>query len=688
MFGFTPSPRRVRSAIVFVTLAVLVVGVVLGLRAPTVTQPSVVDGLPHSSQAWLASQRVSALPGANREVAVVVYRRVDGRPLSGAQRSALRALTSRLAAADAAVSPRSESIPLTPLIVSPDATVAFASISVSMVPNLNVVSNRIFAIRAALKALVPAGVESAVTGAPAFSADLGQVFHGANHKLLVTTALVVALLLIITYRSPLLWLVPLAVVGSADQISSHVAALLAPHVGIRLDGASTGIADVLVFGAGTDYALLLIARYREQLRQVEDRFEAMRIAVRRTSESIIASGTTVTISLVVLLLASMAGTRALGFAGAIGIISAMAMVLLVLPAALALCGRRVFWPLVPRAGDTQHRDGRVFARIGAFVTKRRVIVIVASFAFLALASTANFGLRQGLSTTQQFTATPESVVGQRILASAFPAGSGVPVVIVTSTRTAGATLAAVKSVSGVTRVQETSANATWTELDATSTAAPGSASAFRIVDALRRAVGAVPGAHAVVGGDSATTLDANRATNRDTWLLVPIILIIVLGVLLVLLRSLLAPLLLLATVISSFAAALGVAWLVFTHLIHYPALASGVPFYSFLFLVALGVDYNIFLTARAKQERDAHGAAQGMLHALTSTGGVITSAGVLLASVFAVLSVLPLIELTQVGVIVGLGVLLDTLLVRTVLVPALAALFGENFWWPSRRRTE
>ncbi len=685
MPGFAPAPRRLASAVATVIVAVVVVAVVLGLRAPTVTQPSVVDGLPHSSQSWLAAQRIASLPGARTEAAVIVYRRDDGRRFSAGELTTLRALNARLVAADESVAPRSRSAGLGPLVLSPDGSVALASIAVSTVPNLNVVTDRILAIRAALASSLPRGIQSAVTGAPAFTADLGQVFHGADHKLLVTTVLVVALLLIVTYRSPLLWLVPLAVVGAADQVSSHVAALLASHVGVRLDGAATGIADVLVFGAGTDYALLLIARYREQLHGVEDRFAAMRTALAKTSGSIVASGTTVTISLATLFLASMAGTRALGLVGVVGIVSAMAMVYFVLPAALALCGRRVFWPLVPHNGDMTRRDGRVFARIGTAVAKRPGVVVAGSLTLLALASVANVGLRQGLSTTQQFTATPESVVGQRILASAFPAGSSVPVVIVVATRSAPAAVAAARAVPGVAAVKTAAANATWTELDATSTAAPGSAAAFRVVTSLRSALATVGHARAVVGGESATTLDAERATNRDTWLLVPLVLLVVLAVLLVLLGSLVAPLLLLATVIASFCAALGLAWLVFVHVDHYPALATGVPFYAFLFLVALGVDYNIFLVSRAKQERGPRGAVEGMMTALTSTGGVITSAGVLLAAVFAVLSVLPLIELTQVGVIVGLGVLLDTLLVRTVLVPALAAVLGERFWWPSRR---
>lgn len=679
-----PSPRGIRGAMAYLLLAVVVLGAIMTLRAATVTEPSATDGLPHTSQAWIAAQRQATLPEAQSQPAIVVFSRSDGGALTSSQIAELESTTGELVRAVADASPRSRSQALGPIVKSASSKVAFNTIAVSTMPNSDAVLNRIVALRDVLKIVTPNGINAEVTGAPAFTTDLGQVFSGADLTLLLATALVVALLLIITYRSPLLWLIPLLVVGMADQTSAHVAALLAQHVGIRLDGSSTGIAEVLVFGAGTDYALLLIARYREQLRKTDDRFVAMREALIRTAESIMASGTTVTISLLFLLLASMATTRALGFAGAIGIVSAMAFGLLVLPAALLLCGRAAFWPLVPKAGETRHHDGRIFARIGAMVERRSRLVIVIAVLFLVLAGVLGLSSKVGLSTTQQFTATPESVVGQRVLSSAFPAGSSEPLVIITSTASAPATSTAVRSAAGIIQVSTALHDATWTELDATMKATPGSAQSFATIEAVRHAVAKVVGARAVVGGDSATSLDADRATNRDTWLLVPLILLTVLLVLMALLRSLVAPLLLLATVLASYFAAFGLSWEVFQHIAHYPALASGVPFYGFLFLVALGVDYNIFLTARARQETAHLGTTRGMLVALSSTGGVITSAGVLLASVFAVLGVLPLIELTQIGIIVCVGVLLDTLLVRTILVPALAIVLGDRFWWPSR----
>ena len=677
-----PTPQRTRGALGFILLFIVVVGAVMSFSAASLPEPGAVDGLPHASQSWIANQIQSSLPQALSQPAIIVVTRDDHQPLTTANIASLDAHRASLVNAVSTATPPSQASLLGPLQISPTRTVASFAIAVPSAPSSSAVSTRVLALRKELRAVLPAGVTSHVTGAPAFTTDLGQVFNGANTTLLLATVLVVALLLIITYRSPLLWLIPLLVVGMADQVSGQLAGHLAGHLGIRLDGASTGIAEVLVFGAGTDYALLLIARYRDQLRHQEDRFAAMRDAVSRTSEAVLASGTTVTISLVLLMLASMASTRALGFAGAFGIVIAMAFVLQVLPAALLLCGRRIFWPLIPRVGETRHADGRLFARVGSFVERHTKVVAVASILFLLAVSTLGIGLKVGLSTTQQFTATPESVSGQVILASAFPAGSSDPAIIMTRTSQASATLAAARAVAGVTSVVPGAHDATWSELDATMTASPGSAASFDTIDGLRAAVAKVTGAQAVVGGDVAVTLDGSRASNNDTWLLVPLILLVVVAVLIGLLRSLVAPLLLLATVALSFFAALGISWLIFQHVNHFPALGTGTPFYGFLFLVALGVDYNIFLTSRAKEETVTRGTAQGMLAALRSTGGVITSAGILLASVFAVLGVLPLIQLTQIGVIVCVGVLLDTLLVRTVLVPALAIWFGDRFWWP------
>jgi len=678
------SARRSRGAFAVLLLALVATGGVMALKVAPSTEPSTVQGLPHTTQSWLVAQAQQSLPQAQSQPALVVVERRDGRPLTSADVHQLGTVGGALVGLVEHASPVSVARILSPLVVSPDGRVAFTSVSVSSVPNDNAVSTRVLALRHGLTKLVPADLVTFVTGAPAFTTDLGQVFNGANLTLLFATVIVVAALLVVTYRSPLLWLIPLLVVGTADQVAGHLAAFLAPHVGIRLDGAATGIAEVLVFGAGTDYALLLIARYREELRRRANRFDAMAHALGRTAETVVASGATVTIALVLLLLASVGSTRALGFAGALGILTAIVFALGVLPAALLVCGRVIFWPFVPREGEQRHGEGRIFARVGDAVQRHLTTVLAASVIVLVASAALGLGAHVGLSTTQQFTATPESVRGEVVLASQFPAGSSDPAVIMVAPARVAGTLAAARAVSGVARVTVGAHSATWTELDATLTSAPGSAASFRTIDALRAALGTASGHDALVGGDVATTLDAQRANNRDAGLLAPLILLVVFLALVVLLRALVAPLLLLATVLGSFFAAFGLSWLIFQHVAHYPALASGVPFLAFLFLVALGVDYNIFLTSRAREEAATRTTSDAMLVALRATGGVITSAGVLLASVFAVLGVLPLIQLTQIGIIVCVGVLLDTLLVRTVLVPALALRFADSFWWPRR----
>ncbi|OYV60937.1 MAG: hypothetical protein B7Z69_02445 [Actinobacteria bacterium 21-73-9] len=631
----------------------------MSMTSVPLAEPSTVSGLPHAAQSWIVDHRQSLLPRAAAQPAIVVYYRPDHRPLDASVLSSVRASIPRLVETVSSTPPRSASAALGGVVVSRNNEVAVVTLAVSAAPSSNAVANRVLALRRSLAHLHPRGVETAVTGGPAFTADLGQVFNGADTTLLLATIIVAAALLVLTYRSPVLWLIPLLVIGPADQVAAMIAGHLAPHLGIRLDGSSTGIAEVLVFGAGTDYALLLIARYRDELHHEVDRFRAMRRALGRTAESVLASATTVTVSLALMLSASVTSVRALGFASGIGIVVAALFTLFVLPAALVVAGRGAFWPLVPRVGD--RRDaGRVFARVGAGV-----------------------GTRTGLSTTQRFTARPESVVGHEILASAFPAGSSEPVIVVAPTGSIDRTETIVRAVPGVVGVSRGPASATWAELDLTTDAAPSSPASYTLIDGLRHRLAAtVP--RAAVGGDSATNLDLAHYLNRDALRLALLILLVVVVVLLVLLRSLVAPLLLLGTVLSSYVAAMGIAWFIFRHNLGYPALDTGTAFYAFLFLVALGVDYNIFLTARPKEEAERAGPSAEMLAVLRSTGGVITSAGVLLASVFLVLGVLPLITLTQVGVIVCTGVLLDTLLVRTILVPALALALGRWFWWPHR----
>ncbi|MBO4141969.1 MMPL family transporter [Micromonospora tulbaghiae] len=669
--------------------AALVVGVVaFGLPKPDNPAPVSDTGLSVEWQSTQVERLQEQLPSKDAQTALVVVSRADGGPLSGADRSTLDGISGDLGslAAGGRVSPAQ---------VSPDGTVALVAVPLSTEGGPSAVVDEVEKLREAVGDL-PGELTVEVTGGPAFTADLGKVFQGADTTLLLVTAAVVAVLLLVTYRSPFLWLVPLLVVGATEQITLRVVESLVPAFGIYLpSGQVTGIASVLVFGAATNYALLLIARYREELRREEDRFAAMRSALRRTAEPILASGSTVVLGVLTLLLSEQETNRALALACATGVILAMLSALFVLPAALLLFGRGLFWPFVPRVGSAA-REGRIWGRLGELVVRRPLPVAGLAVLLLAGLALGGLGIRTGLSETEQFSEKPEAVAGAETLARAFPAGSTQPVAVLTTPQAAQAVLAAAGGVDGVASARPGAAGDRVAQIDVVLTAEPGSAASDRAVVALRDAVSAVPdsappavdGADApdgaLVGGSVAATYDSNEANTKDLQLILPLILLLVGAVLVLLLRGLLAPLLLVLTVIGSFFASLGAAWLLFDHVLDFPALDSGVLLLAFVFLVALGVDYNIFLVTRAREDARRTGTREGMLSALRVTGGVITSAGILLAAVFAVLGVLPLITLTQIGIIVCIGVLLDTLLVRTVLVPALAFLLGDRFWWPGR----
>ena len=669
--------------------AALVVGVVaFGLPKPDNPAPVSDTGLSVEWQSTQVERLQEQLPSKDAQTALVVVSRADRAPLSGADRSVLDGLGGELSslAAGGRVSPAQ---------VSPDGTVALVAVPLSTEGGPSAVVDEVEKLREAVGDL-PGELTVEVTGGPAFTADLGKVFQGADTTLLLVTAAVVAVLLLVTYRSPFLWLVPLLVVGATEQITLRVVESLVPAFGIYLpSGQVTGIASVLVFGAATNYALLLIARYREELRREEDRFAAMRSALRRTAEPILASGSTVVLGVLTLLLSEQETNRALALACATGVILAMLSALFVLPAALLLFGRGLFWPFVPRVGSAA-REGRIWGRLGELVVRRPLPVAALAVLLLAGLALGGLGIRTGLSETEQFSEKPEAVAGAETLARAFPAGSTQPVAVLTTPQAAQAVLAAASGVDGVASARPGAAGDRVAQIDVVLTAEPGSAASDRAVVALRDAVSAVPdsappaveGADApdgaLVGGSVAATYDSNEANTKDLQLILPLILLLVGAVLVLLLRGLLAPLLLVLTVIGSFFASLGAAWLLFDHVLDFPALDSGVLLLAFVFLVALGVDYNIFLVTRAREDARRTGTRDGMLSALRVTGGVITSAGILLAAVFAGLGVLPLITLTQIGIIVCIGVLLDTLLVRTVLVPALAFLLGDRFWWPGR----
>jgi len=633
-------------------------------------------GLPDTAESVQVEKLQEQLPSAEGTSALLVFTR-EGGTLDDADIAAIAERSAELAELSA-----EGFVP--PPAVSDDSTVALLAVPLDILTDVDVQSERAAEIRD-IAGDGLSGIDVYFSGAEGFEVDLAAVFEGADFTLLLTTVLVVAVLLLVTYRSPWLWLVPLSIVGIADGIAGIIAARVAAALGIVLDASVGGILSVLVFGAGTNYALLLIARYRDELRLHEDRREAMRRAVFGAGPAILASGGTVALALATLVFAELAGNRALGIACATGIVVAMAFALLVLPAALVLFGRGLFWPYIPRFGAPDAISRSPWGRLGRGVSKRPVTVAIAGFVALGALASGLLFVQVGLSQNERFIEKPEAVVGQEILADAFSAGSSSPAVVVASLEDADAVVSALERLEGVDAATAGESTDEIVQIDVVLDADPESAAAFATIERMRAELDSVASGGALVGGLDARALDVSDAQERDQALVIPLILVLVFVVLAILLRALLAPLLLLLAVVTSYFSAVGAAWFLFqTPLFSFPGIDTTVLLFSFLFLVALGVDYSIFLVTRAKEESVHLGIREGMIRGLAATGAVITSAGILLAAVFAVLGVLPLITLTQIGIIVCIGVLIDTLLVRTVIVPALAFISGDRFWWPRR----
>ncbi|MES2092366.1 MAG: MMPL family transporter [Actinomycetota bacterium] len=670
-----------RTAWIVLVGTIVAVGLLFSLLPKNAGDAFPSTGLPASSQAAQVDAALAKFPSAKQTAAILVWSRGDAK-LTTADREAITARATALG--DLSTAPRA-----TAPRFSDDGTAAISVVPLSAKAVDKDVAGTADSLRAAAAKNLPAGLDSFLTGGVGFQADITNAFAGADFKLLLVTVIVVAVLLIVTYRSPVLWIVPLAVVGTADGLAGAVVSALAKPFGIALDASVNGILSVLVFGAGTNYALLLVARYREELLKTEDRSLAMLTAVKSAGPAIAASGGTVALSLITLLFAELAGNRALGFACAIGVIVAILFALIVLPAALVVCGRGLFWPFVPRVRDASAvvKEG-FWMRLGRGVSRQPVVVTVVSVAVVGVLSLGLSGFSVGLSQTEQLLGNPDSVVAQKIVDRSFSAGvTSQTSVLAPKDASADATTIA-EATAGVDTVTPGESANGLTQLTVSLSSPPGSDAAFATITTLRSAYAEESGpvGATIVGGRDATALDTLNASQRDQDLLIPIILAIVFAILAILLRSLVAPVLLIASVLATFFASLGAANWIFTRLLGFPAFNTNVILLAFLFLVALGVDYNIFLTTRAREERELHGTSEGMIRALSSTGAVITSAGILLAAVFAVLGVLPVVALTQIGVIVCIGVLFDTLVIRTVLVPAMVFITKDFFWWPSHRR--
>lgn len=546
------------------------------------------------------------------------------------------------------------------------------------------------------------GFEPYVTGPAGLLGDLFGAFGDIDSKLLLTTLAVVAIILIVVYRSPILWIIPLLSALFALATAGGIVYLLAKNDIIDVDGQSQGILSVLVIGAATDYALLLIARYREELHFTENRFVAMRAAYKGVWEPILASGSTVALSLLVLLFSQLTNTAGLGPIGAIGIVVSMFTILTLLPALLLIFGRWIFWPRVPKNdGDDRVMTGswsKVANGIGRNPRKAWIITTVILLGFAGASTTLK---ADGIGTVDTFTGKPESVVGQRLLEKHFPGGQGDPTQIVVAADKIGAVTAAIKSAPGVTEVvpmldgmvlaggptPEVKIVNGRAILNVTLDKAPDSVEAGNDIPKIRELAHAADST-SLVGGTSAVYFDVRTANNRDNRTLIPIILLLITVILGVLLRSILSAVVLLGTVVLSYFATLGVCALVFNHVFGFAGGDNSFPLFAFIFLVALGIDYNIFLMTRVREESAKIGTRAGVIKGVTVTGAVITSAGIVLAATFAVLGLLPLVPLAQLGFAVAFGVLLDTIIVRSILVPALVLEIGPKIWWPSKLQTK
>jgi RND superfamily putative drug exporter len=609
------------------------------------------------------------------------------------------------------------------------------------------------------------GLEVKITGGAGFSADAIEVFEGINGTLLLAAVSLVIFLLILIYRSPMFFFIPLAAVLFAETLSRSIGYGVS-ELGVTINGQSSSIMSVLVLGAGTDYALLLVARYREELHRTVDKHEAMRTALVSAGPAIFASAATVIAALLCLTIAKVNGTAGLGPIAAIGIACAALSMLTLLPALLTIFGRRAFWPFVPHTPETAPSGERVSDRARHRIVEGGAIgalarVILASLLVLVLLplvllnwvlrrlsgrripslivgpldrafftpyevrrhklehaadATHGFWARVGnrvalsptrimggslvvllifcagfaffsteLTSEDSYRTEVESVEGQHLLDKSFPSGTtALTDVVVQDRAEVPAVRRAVAGVEGVEAVSQPVAQGPpGTLVQATLEPNPYSTEAFDLVEPIRDAAHEVaPGT--LVGGPTAVEFDVRDAAGWDSIVIPPIVLVVVLLILIGLLRAVVAPLILVGTVILSFLAALGVGYFAFEFIFDFPGSDPSLPLFAFVFLVALGVDYNIFLIARAREETIQHGSEQGILRALAVTGGVITSAGIVLAGTFSVLAVLPLTFLTELGFVVAFGVLLDTFLVRSVLVPAIALAVGDKFWWPSQ----
>jgi len=678
-----PAGRRAKWVVVAIWVGLLVL--FSALQFPTkfedVQKNDSASFLPASAESTKALTAVKLIQGKETVAIVTVYRRPSG--LTAADRARIAQNRKQLNALKLAnTTPFARPIPSkngqAELLVANITTNGEAETILDPVDKVREVVND-----------PGGGLEATVTGSAGFSADAIKIFEGINGTLLFAAVGLVFFLLAVIYRSPIFLWIPLFTVIVAELASRSIGYLLS-EVGVTINGQSSSIMSILVLGAGTDYALLLVARYREELRQHDDKHLAVANAASAAGPAIIASGVTVMLALFCLTLAEVNGTSGLGPLGALGVGVAMVAMLTLLPALLAITGRRAFWPFIPRVGaegaDAEHGRWR---RWGEWIQKRPRAVWIATVLLLVAMSFGLLNFSTGLTQGNSYRGDVESVQGQEMLATSFPAGENAPTEIVVPDKSkAKAVSAAVFAVPGVANVRQAGAGPPGVQLAATLTSSPYATESYAVIPNIRAAAKEAGGPAVLVGGPTAIETDLRAASTRDTKLIIPIVLVVVFLVLIVLLRAFTAPFVLILTVILSFAAALGVSAVVYDVVFGFPGSDPGLPLFAFVFLVALGIDYNIFLMARVREEALKYGTERGMIRGLAVTGGVITSAGIVLAGTFAILGTLPLIFLTELGFAIAFGVLLDTFVVRSTLVPALVLDIGKKIWWPSRMAHE
>ncbi|WP_406143786.1 MMPL family transporter [Streptomyces sp. NBC_01012] len=690
----SPESRPVRRLVLvplFLLIAWLVVGGSFGSYAGKLGEVSTNDQasfLPQSAESTKVIDAQKAFSGNETVPAVVVWTSADdGGELGAEQQKAATAALASAGDGPGAVGG------VSPAVLSEDRE-ALEGV-VQLRPDLgDELPDALAHIRSAAEE-VP-GTVVGLAGPAASQADLSDAFSGIDGLLLGVALVAVLVILLLVYRSVLLPLIIIIGAVFALGVACAIVYVLADHDIVRVDGQVQGILSILVIGAATDYALLLTARFREELGRRPDRWTAMRAALRESVGPITASAATVALGLLALLLSDLTNNRALGPVGAIGIVCSVLSALTFLPAVLVLLGRAAYWPSGPKKGGTVPDSGStgIWSRVAALVDRapRKVwaLTLVGLIACAAFMPTLN---SRGVPLEEIFVNDTPSVAAQRTLGRHFPGGSGNPAVVIADADRSKQVTAAAGKVPGVANALAVTASGRpgggeplvvdgRVRIDATLTDGADSDAAKETVARLREAVHAVPGAHALVGGYTAQRYDTQRTAEHDRDIIVPVVLVIILVILTGLLRSILMPLLLVATVALNFLATLGISSLVFQHVFGFSGTDSSVPLYGFVFLVALGVDYNIFLMSRVREESLVHGTRQGVLRGLTTTGGVITSAGVVLAATFAALGVIPLAFLVQIAFIVAFGVLLDTLVVRSLLVPALVRDIGPTAWWP------